>query len=413
MSVETVTIERLGAQGDGIATVGGEPVYVGYTLPGERVTINRIGSRGEAVSIDASAPERTSPPCRHFGPSSDRCGGCLLQHLDINYYNSWKKQLVADALSARGIDADIAPLIACRTGSRRRAVFSARAVKGGIVLGFNRAGTHTIADIRECAVLRPSIVEALPGLRTLAGAIARGGKPFRLQVLESLTGLDVAVDGLRGLPEKQRQEAIGRALELGYARLSLGTEILVEARKPLLRFAGIDVSPPPAGFVQASAEAQEAMIETVAAHLDGAKRIADLFSGCGTFALPLARHGAVDAVESDGAALKALDHAARHTPGLKPVTVERRDLFRRPVTAAELKKTDAIVFDPPRAGAQAQAREIAASGVAKAAAVSCNPATLARDLRILIDGGFKLVSVTPIDQFLWSPHVEAIALLER
>ncbi|MDA4844838.1 class I SAM-dependent RNA methyltransferase [Hoeflea poritis] len=413
MNVESVTIERLGAQGDGIATINGEALYVGFALPGETVAIRRTGSRGALVSVEEPSSARTDPPCRHFGPQGDRCGGCSLQHLDITAYNDWKKQLVNDALSARGIDADIKALITCQPGSRRRAVFSARAVKNGLVLGFNQTGTHIIASIEECAVLSPAIVAALPGLRKLAGILAHGGKPFRIQVLESLTGLDVAVDGIGKIREKARQDAIGQALTLSYARLSLGTEILVEARKPVLKFAGIDVLPPPTGFVQASTEAQEAMIDIVGAHLNGAKRIADLFSGCGTFALPLARQAAVDAAENDGAALKALDQAARHTPGLKPVTVERRDLFRRPLSTAELKKTDGVVFDPPRAGAQAQAREIAASGVSKVAAVSCNPATLARDLRILIDGGFRLVSVLPIDQFLWSPHVEAIALLER
>ena len=413
MSAESVTIERLGAQGDGIATIKGDTIYVGFALPGETVSITRSGSRGELVSIDAPSAARTDPPCRHFGPQGDRCGGCSLQHFDLTAYNNWKKALVHDALSARGINADVKPPITCRPGSRRRAVFSARAVKNGLVLGFNRPGTHIIANIEDCGVLTPAIAAALPGLRRLACIFAHGRKPFRLQVLESLTGLDVAVDGVGKIREKARQDAIGQTLELGYARMSLGTEILVEARKPVLKFADIDVIPPPGGFVQASAEAQETMIGIVDAHLNGAKRIADLFSGCGTFALPLARQAAVHAVEGDGAALEALDQAARHTAGLKPVTVERRDLFRRPLTAAELKKTDGVVFDPPRAGAQAQASEIAASGVSKVAAVSCNPATLARDLRILIDGGFKLVSVTPIDQFLWSPHVEAVALLER
>ncbi|WP_419913622.1 class I SAM-dependent RNA methyltransferase [Hoeflea sp.] len=413
MSLETVRIERLGAQADGIAEVGGETVYVGFALPGEQVTVRRQKARGNVVSIDEPSAERTEPPCRHFGPKGDLCGGCALQHFNITAYNHWKKQLVSDVLAARGIDADVRPLITCAPGSRRRAVLSARAVKGGIVLGFNRAGTNTIADIRECAVVRPAIAEALPGLRALAGIAAAGTRPFRLQVLETSAGLDVAIDGVRELADKKRRTAIGKALELGYARLSLGNEILIEARKPIVTFNGIEVIPPPAAFVQASATAQEAMIEIVSTHLAGTKRVADLFSGCGTFALPLTRHAAVDAFENDGAALEALDHAARHTQGLKPLSVERRDLFRRPVNAAELKKTEGVVFDPPRAGAQAQSKEIAASGVTKVAAVSCNPATLARDLRILIDGGFRLASVTPIDQFLWSPHVEAIALLER
>ncbi|MCP4314659.1 MAG: class I SAM-dependent RNA methyltransferase [Hyphomicrobiales bacterium] len=413
MSTETVTISSLGAQGDGIAVVDGEPVYVGFALPEETVTIMRNKSKGQLVSVDFPSTERTDPPCPHFGPQGQKCGGCSLQHLELTAYHHWKKQLVAGALAARGIDAQINDLMPCLPGSRRRAVFSVMSTKNDVTLGFNQAGTHTIIGIKECTVLSPVIVDQIGGLRRLAMLLARGTKPFRLNVLATFSGLDVSVEGIASLSEKKRPRVIGAALELGLARLSLGTEILVEARTPVLKISGIDVAPPPAGFLQASEVAQDKMIALVSEHMTGSKRIADLFSGCGTFTLPLARQSAVHAVESDGPALAALDFAARHTQGLKPVTIERRDLFRRPLMAAELKKIDAVVFDPPRAGAQAQSAEIATSSVRKVAAVSCYPATLARDLRTLIDGGFRLLSVTPIDQFLWSPHVEAVALLER
>lgn len=413
MSSLTVTIESIGAQGDGIATVGAKPVYVGFGLPGETVTIEPDGPKGRLVTIDIASKERVEPPCRHFGPQGDRCGGCTLQHFETGAYRRWKSGLVASALAARGIDADISDMIPCAPGERRRAVFAARAIRGRTLFGFHEAGTHRIVDIADCSVLSGRIVGALADLRMLAGLFAGAGKPVRMTVLETLTGLDVAVTGVSKLPEKQRRQAIDMALGHGFARLCLGAETLIEARRPTLQFAGIDVVAPPGGFVQASLRAQERMIAIVTAHLEGAKTVADLFCGSGTFSLALARQSAVVAVENSAPALAALDYAARHTRGLKPLRSERRDLFRRPMMAAELKKTDAVVFDPPRAGAQAQARELAASKVEKIAAVSCNPATLARDLRILVDGGFRLRSVTPIDQFLWSPHVEAIALLER
>ncbi|MCY6381692.1 class I SAM-dependent RNA methyltransferase [Hoeflea prorocentri] len=413
MTARTVTIESIGAQGDGVATVDGNPVYVGYGLPGETAKIEQDGSKSRLVAIDTPSPDRAKPPCPHFGPDGNRCGGCALQHLEIGAYHSWKAGLVANALAARGIETAIADMIPCAPGQRRRAVFTARAIKDRTLFGFHESGTHRIVDIGSCTVLSDGIVSELAKLRAIAGLFARGGKPVRMTVLESLTGLDISVDGISKLPEKRQRQAVDLTLNHGFARLCLGSETLVEARRPVLQFAGTNVEPPPGSFVQASAHAQERMIAIVTGYLQGSKSAADLFCGCGTFALALARQSAVLAVESSAPALAALDHAARHTQGLKPLRTERRDLFRRPMMANELKKTDAVVFDPPRAGAQAQATELAASNVQKIAAVSCNPATLARDLRILIDGGFRLTSVTPIDQFLWSPHVEAIALLER
>jgi 23S rRNA (uracil1939-C5)-methyltransferase len=409
----TVAITDLGAQGDGVAQVEGEPVYIPYTLPGETVTITHGGgSRGQLLRIEHASANRVEPPCPHFGPQGQQCGGCCVQHLENSAYRYWKRQRVADALLARGIETQIEALVPCLPGTRRRAVFSVVVAKKDVILGFHRASTHTVIGIRECAVLRPEITRALGGLQRLAAQLA-GRKPYRLNVLSTASGLDVCIEGRGTLSDVQRQKAINTALQTGLARLSLDDEILVEPRKPVMSIAGIDVVPPPAGFFQATEAAQDTMIGMIGEFLSGAAGIADLFCGCGTFALPLAKRAAVHAVENDGPALAALAFAARHTQGLKPLTTERRDLFHSPLTAAELKKTDAVVFDPPRAGAQAQATEIAASRVARVAAVSCNPATLGRDLRIMIDGGFRLVSVTPIDQFLWSHHVEAIALLER
>lgn len=412
MNTQTVTISRLGAQGDGIADTDGGPLYVPFTLPGETITLEANKSRGRLIAVERAAAMRVKPPCPYFGPDGARCGGCALQHMRQSDYEAWKRQLVIDALAARGIETDVGPLVACQPGARRRAVFSVLKTSQGVVFGFNQAATHQVVPIGNCPILSPAINGQLDALRSLAQHLAADTKPFRIGVLETMSGLDVTVQQKR-LPEKLRQSAIRMATEIGLARLSLADEILIERQKPVLDFSGVSVSPPPGAFVQASQDAQSAMTALVAKHLSGTKKTADLFSGCGTFTLRLAGKASVHAVESDGAALSSLDQAARHHHGLRPVTTERRDLFRRPMRSSELKAFGGVVFDPPRAGADAQSEELASSSVKKIAAVSCNPATLARDLRILIDGGFRIKSVTPIDQFLWAAHVEAVVLLER
>ncbi len=410
--MQQVTIDRLGAQGDGVGSIDGEPVYVPFSLPGETVSIERNGKKGRLISVEQPAAERITPGCPHFGPQGQSCGGCSVQHLEPSAYEAWKRRLVTDALASRGLDADVDELVRCQAGSRRRAVFTVRKTQEGVLFGFNRAASNTIIDVQKCPVLTPGIEAKLPDLRAIASVLATGTKPFRLNVLETLAGLDIAAEQVR-LSNKQRRTAIDKALQLNLARLAIDDEILIEPRKPTLDFSGVPVLPPPGTFVQASQDAQETMTELAARHLAGFKKCADLFSGCGAFALRLAPHMAVHAVESDAASLAALDAAARHKSGLKPVSIERRDLFRSPLQVFDLKTYGGVVFDPPRAGAEAQSHALAQSKVERIVAVSCNPITLARDLRILVDGGFRLVGVTPIDQFLWSGHVEAVALLER
>lgn len=418
MSTQTMKIIHLGAQGHGIAgdESGSEngPVYVPYALPGEVVKIARNGAHGALISIAEVSPDRIAPLCRHFNPDGDACGGCSLQHLADEPYRAFKRNLVIDALKSRGLTAEVGELVACRPGERRRTVFSARNTEKGLLLGFNRAQTNHIVAIEECPIAAPGIVARLAAIREIGTALAIGSDAFRLTVTETLSGLDVAADGLKAFSDRQRRAVTEAALRLGcIARVSVDGEVVIEQQKPLLDFGGVKVSPPPGGFTQATRQAEEAMAELVLSHLRKSKRVLDLFAGSGTFALRLARKAKVHAVEGDAHAIKALDFAARNTPGLKPVTAEKRDLFRRPMMVSELKGFDGVVFDPPRAGAEAQVKELARGAVKKVAAVSCNPMTLARDLRILVDGGYRIISVTPIDQFLWSPHVEAVALLEK
>jgi 23S rRNA (uracil1939-C5)-methyltransferase len=416
VSTETVTIEKLGAQGDGIAGSAAGPVYVPFSLPGETVAIARVKSQGTIMSITTPSPDRQEPPCRHFGPDgvNGTCGGCTLQHLADAPYRAFKRQLLIDALKSKGLTPEVSEIVPARPGERRRVVFAARKTEKDMLIGFNQAESHHIVAIEECPISSAGIVARLPAIKAIAASLATSAEPFRVAVLETLSGLDIAADDIKKLPDPQRRKAIETVLGLrGIARVTVNGEILVEPAKPLIDFGGVEVSPPPGGFAQATKPAEEAMAELVLAHAGKAKRIADLFAGTGTFSLRLARIGRVHAVEAEATALAALDQAARKTQGLKPVSVEKRDLFRRPLMTQEFKPFDMVVFDPPRAGAEFQCKELARSGVKKIAAVSCNPLTLARDLQILVEGGYRITGVTPIDQFLWTSHVEVVATLEK
>ncbi|MEP9385749.1 class I SAM-dependent RNA methyltransferase [Mesorhizobium sp. KR9-304] len=402
-------IARLGAQGHGIADTETGPVFIPYTLPGEIITAARVKDRADLIAIRSASPQRVEPPCRHFGV----CGGCGIQHLAEPAYLGWKRQKVVQALHAGRIDAEVTDIVPCAPGTRRRVTFSARRSEHGAMLGFNKALSNEIVDIAECPISVPEIVSALDRLRVMAGMISATPQPFHMTVTATDSGLDIAAEGTGKLGEGKRRIVSEFVVRQGFARLSVDGEIVVEPRKPAVLFGDAAVPIPPGAFLQATAFAEQAMAELVVAHFSRAKKVADLFAGCGSFALRLAKQAEVHAVEGDAAALAALDRGFRQTSGLRRVTHERRDLFRRPLTFKELNAFDGLVFDPPRAGAEDQSKQIARSDVPLVAAVSCNPGTLARDLAILVAGGYRVKSVTPIDQFLWSPHVEAVALLEK
>lgn len=405
----TVKIDSLGARGDGFAQTQDGTVYVPYTLPGETVEVSGSGKRLTLERVIEPSEDRVAPTCRHFGT----CGGCSLQHVSRDGYLQWKRGLVKDALRRAGLEFQPEPIIGCEPQTRRRAVFSARNLAQGQAFGFNASASHTIVDVAECPVMAAEITSRLAQLRELAALFGKTQRPFRMAVTSTRSGLDVDVSGLLAISDKLRRRAADFAVQNDFARISASGETIIEPDKPLVAFGETMVAPPPAGFLQATAEAEAIMADLVCGHLELSKRIIDLFSGCGTFSLRAARNSLVHAVESDAEALAALDTAFRFAAGLKTVTNEKRDLFRRPVTPLELKKYDGLIFDPPRAGAEEQARAIAKSDIRRVAAVSCNPTTLARDLAILVGGGYRLLSVTPIDQFLWSPHVEAVALLDK
>jgi 23S rRNA (uracil1939-C5)-methyltransferase len=402
---EGFKVVRLGARGDGIAEAEAGPRYLPFALPGERV---RPGGTGLPELLSAPSPQRRAARCRHFGV----CGGCVAQHMAEPLYAEWKRGIVEDALRKRGLNLELAPLRPMAAASRRRAVLTGRCVEGASLLGYHPRDSDAVFAVLECPVLVPEIVAALPALRAIVAAT--GQREVRLTVLATPVGLDVAVATSRGLDAKvsARLAQIGAA-EPRLARLSLDGECLSQRAPPTLSFAGVEVCPPPAAFVQAVAEAESAIAEEVAAATAKVRRAADLFCGVGTLSFALARRAAVAAYDSDAAALEALQLGARHAKGLKPIEAKVRDLMREPLSARELDAFDAVVFDPPRAGAMAQAGALARSRVAVVVAVSCHPGTLARDLRILVDGGYRLERVVPIDQFLFSGHVEAVATLRR
>lgn len=389
-------IERLGRQGDGLAGALRFP----FTLPGERV-------RGSEV-LEAS-PHRAAPPCRHFGA----CGGCAFQHASDAFLAEWKREVVLRALAARGLEAETPPTIVSPPRSRRRAVFTGRRTKKGVVVGFHGRRSETLIDVVECHVVRPEILAARPALEALTALGASRAHPLRLTVTLSGAGLDVAVEGGKPLDAGLRTRLAALAEAHDLARLAWDGEPLALRRPAWQAFGRARVVPPPGAFLQATAEGAAALTAAARAAVGDARRVADLFAGCGTFTLPLAETAEVHAVEGEAAMLASLDAGRRAAPGLRRVTTEARDLFRRPLTPAELDRFDAVVMDPPRAGAEAQARALAASRVTRVALISCDPATFARDAAILAAGGHKLEEVRVVDQFRWSGHVEIAARFRR
>jgi 23S rRNA (uracil1939-C5)-methyltransferase len=410
----THVIAAMGASGDGLAEHDGARIHVPFALPGERVNLAIHGDRADVTAILEASPERVAPVCAHF----TQCGGCALQHWHMDAYREWKRGLVVRALAGAGVAAEIGDLFAAPVASRRRAVFSAKMTAEGLAFGFRRAMSHAVEDISACPVIVPAITARLDALRALARQLAPlANGAFPISVTATPAGLDIHADKIRPPADALRKALVQSALNHGFARLAVSRDILVTVHEPVLMLDGIAMTPPPGGFLQAAVDAERLMQGIAISYLDGARRVADLFCGSGTFALPLARRSTVHAVESEAAAVAALERAWRNAGGagikVKPLTVERRDLFQRPLTAKELNGFDAVVIDPPRAGAEAQMAQLANSTVKRIVAVSCNPVTLARDLAILGRGGFKVLAVTPIDQFTFTPHVEAVALLAR
>lgn len=413
-------IAALGAQGDGVAEHERARVFVPYTVPGDRVRAS-MGANGRAMPVEwlRLGPQRQAPPCPHFGPG--KCGGCALQHVDDPAYAAWKVERARETLARAGFpDAPLQPLARTLAHARRRAEFAAAVTRRGVSLGFHARASHDIVDIGPCPVLVPDLEALVPRLRDFLGAAV--SPPASLDILATSAGGGIELVFTGGaLPDRGLRERLaGFADTADLARIAWRaakrcTPDTVVHRRPFrTSFGHVVVDLPPGAFLQASVAGEQAIQAAVAAATRGAKRIADLYSGCGSIALALAdKPRRVHAIDGDRPMVAALDAAARRA-GLGPqVRAETRDLVRRPLIADELAPFDAVIFDPPREGAAAQATSLAASRVPVVAAVSCDPATFARDARLLAEGGYRLISLTPIDQFLWSPHLELVGEFRR
>jgi 23S rRNA (uracil1939-C5)-methyltransferase len=411
--VERLTIDRIGHLGDGIAHAPSGPVFVPGALPGEEVEVESVpghADRRQLLSVEQPSAERTAPICPHFGV----CGGCAVQHWQSAPYRAWKRGLVVEAIRQAGLDAPVGDLIDAHGDGRRRAVFHARRGSHDVLeVGFSAARAHRVIAIDRCPVLTKSLDGALPAAWAIAEALGPAKKPLDIAMTATDAGLDADVRGSGPLTASLITGLAHVAAVQNLARLTRHGELIAQRRAPTVRIGAATVPLPPAAFLQATAEGEAVLSRLVLTACAAASSIADLFSGVGPFALRLAEKARVFAADDDAAAIAALKRAATTTSGLKPVKAEVRDLFRNPLVAAELHRLDAVVFDPPRQGAQAQARELAACKVPLIVAVSCNAGTFARDIVELISGGYRLVEVTPVDQFRYSAHVEIVGRLER
>lgn len=404
---ETVTIRDLGARGDGIAEDG---TLVPYALPGERVAIRREGRRAELLGIEQASADRVAPFC----PYVMRCGGCRTQHLARPAELAWKRGLVAQALSQAGLAVTPEATLDAHGAGRRRLTLHVREIEGQAEAGLMAARSHALVPIDHCPITVPALHPAPAVARRLAAPLGHGRKPLDVAVSATDQGLDVDLRGHGPVSAGVGAALVRVAGELGLARLSLHGERLMEAEPVSVTGGGTRLYPPPGGFLQATAAGQALLTERTLASLGPRpRRVADLFAGCGPLSLALAGRAAVHAVESDAAALAGLDRAARAATGLRQITSERRDLFRRPLLPLELDAFDAVVFDPPRAGAEAQARQLAGSKVPLVIGIACDAGTFARDAATLVAGGYRLETVTPVDQFRHAGHVEMVGVFRR
>jgi 23S rRNA (uracil1939-C5)-methyltransferase len=406
-----LVISRLGWRGDGIADTPQGPLYVSYALPGETVEVAPWRpDRRHLLKVELASPDRIGPICPHFGT----CGGCALQHLAAAPYRDWKRRLVVEALARAGLEAPVDDLIDAHGEGRRRAVFHARRSPRDVLeVGFSAFKAHRVVAIDRCPILAPGLHRAIEVAWAIAEALPRLHKPLDIQVTATAAGLDVDMRGSGPLSAESMADLATVADHERLARLTRHGEMVAQCAAPTITIGRAQVVLPPAAFLQPTAAGEAALAQLVLEHCEGASAVADLFAGIGPFALRLAERARVAAVDVDAPAIAALAGAAAATQHLKPIEAMQRDLFRHPFAPAELAAFDAVVFDPPRQGAEAQARALAASCVPIVVAVSCNPATFARDARILADGGYRLMRATPVDQFRYSAHVELVALFRK
>ncbi len=404
-----VTIDRLGHHGDGIAVGPMGPIFVSQMLPGEEVEGDLAGDRLVNTRIITPSDQRVRPPCAH----AKTCGGCMMQHASDGFVAGWKVDIAKSALAGQDLSAEFLPIITSPPRSRRRATISARRTKNGALLGFHARASDMLVAMPQCQLLHPDLVAGLPALEALVKTGGSRSGEVSLTITRSPGGLDVSVSGGKPIESGLAME-LARVVEaFGLARLTWNGEGVALRTMPMQRFGKALVAPPPGAFLQATEHGEAALLAAVATAVGDARRIVDLFAGVGTFALPLAEKSEVHAVEGDAAMVAAMEKGWRQAEGLRRLTAETRDLFRRPLEPDEFKGFDAVVIDPPRAGADAQFATLAKSGVPAIASVSCNPVTFARDAKVLVQAGYRLSTVQVVDQFRWSSHVELVGRFDR
>lgn len=415
-STATLTISHIGHQGDGLATTDQGAVSVPFTLAGEEIraeiTSTKDFLQGRLVEVLKPSPARTTPPCPAFGT----CGGCRMQHMNDDTYRDWKRDVVNHLLEKNGFAARVESVFITPPASRRRVTFAVKKEANGTQIGFHMRESHTLVDIRACPVLKPQLAALIEPLRTILNTVLETGQQLAVHATLLNGAIEIVLSGISFNPAHiQQLISWGAAHGLArlYARSDENAECSVLLEQTALRghYGGHDVTLPPNAFMQASDEAEAAMLSCIKPHFEKSKSIVDLFCGTGLFALNLySKTKTMQAVDVDGAAINALQSTAQTLRGF---TTQRRNLFREPLKAIELKNADAVCLDPPRAGAKEQAAELARSKVQSIAYVSCNPTTFMRDARMLTQGGYTLTNIHVFDQFLWSHHIELIALFSR
>lgn len=409
MVVKTLDIIALSHAGEGLTKPETGALHVPFTLPGERIHAEIQGTRARLISLVQTSPDRTAAPCEYFG----RCGGCAVQHLKEDAYRKWKRSLLVDALQRRSIETCVNELVDGHGRGRRRVVLHVRQSNDAVRVGFMEGRTHDLVDLDRCPLLEQGLAGIFLASRAMAGALNCGNSGFDLQFTFAANGIDCSIIGLPRDFKVPIAAVAGVAATHRLLRVSRHDEVLLETGRPEVRCASAMVSIPPSAFLQATEEAQSCLAALVSRYVGKAKNAADFFCGIGPFTLGLAEHRPVTAMDVNGPAVAALRSAASRARGLRPIVGHVRDLFREPPSTTELKSFDAIVFNPPRKGAEALCRNLVGSGVKTIVAVSCNPDTFARDAAILTKAGYDLSEVTPVDQFRWSPHLEMVGLFSR
>lgn len=414
-----VTIEELGGRGDGIFRENGKVVYVPYSAPGDIADVKLNGQKGRLRHIHKNSPHRGNAVCSHF----TKCGGCALQHIEMDYYKNWKEGLIRTALSNQGVSnmlinaLEVSPI-----GSRRRTTLQAIGRgSGDLVLGYAEKNSHNLVDVHNCPILMPDIVKFIAPLKVFLSGLLDKKQKMTIQITCGDNGLDVVFKGKGEVDLKLRMELAEFAQSNDLARVSWYDssrktpyyEMLAERRKPYVKFNGSKVFFPEGAFLQATEHGQKTLTRIMLDGIKGANRVVDLFSGCGTFTVAAAKIANVHAVENNKDMLAALKNSANQAHDIKLVSTELRDLFLRPLLPHELNEFDVAIIDPPRAGAKHQMQEIINSDIKKLVMISCNPITFSRDVQNLADAGFSMGPITPVDQFLFSPHLEIIAVFER